>query len=54
MLKQYVRYYNESRPHSSLEGNSPIPREVDPPERGAVFAEPVLGGLHHRYSRRAA
>ena len=54
LMKQYVRYYNESRPHSSLEGNAPIPRDVDPPERGQVVGEPVLGGLHHRYFRRAA
>lgn len=53
LLKEYVRDYNESRPHSSLEGNSPIPREVDPPERGRVVAEPILGGLHHRYRRVA-
>ena len=54
LMQQYVRYYNKSRRHSSLEANSPIPREVDPPERGRVVAEPVLGGLHHRYFRRAA
>ena len=53
LMKQYAHYYNESRPHSSLEGNAPIPREVDPPERGPVVAEPVLGGQHHRYLRRA-
>ena len=54
LMMQYVHYYNESRPHSSLADNSPIPREVDPPERGRVFAEPVLGGLHLRYFLRAA
>jgi transposase InsO family protein len=54
LMKQQVRYYNESRPHSWLQGNAPIPREVHPPERGPVVAEPILGGLHHRYFRRAA
>lgn len=53
LMKEYVRYYNNSRPHSSLEGDSPLLREVEPPERGTVFAEPVLGGLHHRYRRAA-
>ena len=52
-MKQYVRYYNESRPHSSLEGNSPIQRQVDPPPLGRIVAEPILGGLHHRYRRVA-
>jgi transposase InsO family protein len=53
LMKQYVRYYNESRPHSSLGHNSPIPRQVESPERGCVAAEPILGGLHHRYRRVA-
>ncbi len=54
LLKEYVRCHDDSRPHSSLECDSPIPREADPPERGAVIAATVLGGLHHRYYRRTA
>ena len=53
LMKQYVHYDNNSRPHSSLDGNPPLPREIEPPERGAVLGEPVLGGLHHRYRRVA-
>ena len=53
ILQRYVRYYNESRVHSALEGNSPVPRAVEPPEIGRVVAVPVLGGLHHRYRRAA-
>lgn len=53
LLREYVRYYNESRPHSSLDGNSPLSRYVEPPDRGTVVADPVLGGLHHRYRRAA-
>lgn len=53
LMKEYVRYYNDSRPHSSLDANSPLPRDVEPPERGIVVSEPVLGGLHHRYRRAA-
>jgi hypothetical protein len=44
-------YYNESRTHQSLDGNAPTPREVE--HVGQVVAQPVLGGLHHRYSRAA-
>lgn len=52
-LAEYIRYYNESRTHMSLDGNSPIPREVEPPSRGPVQAVSFLGGLHHRYTRAA-
>ena len=51
--REYVRYYNESRPHLSLDGNPPDAREVEPPSRGPVVAVPVLGGLHHCYRRAA-
>jgi len=53
ILREYVRYYNESRPHLGLEGNSPEPRRVEPPSGGPVVAVPVLGGLHHCYRRAA-
>jgi len=53
VLSEYVLYYNESRAHQSLEGNSPVPREVEPPSRGKVISFPSLGGLHHRYARAA-
>ncbi len=53
ILGEYFDYYDCSRPHQSLDGNSPEPREVEPPSRGWVVAEPVLGGLHHRYRRAA-
>ncbi len=53
VLDEYVQYYNRTRPHLSLNLNSPIPRNVEPPDNGKVVATPVLGGLHHRYSRVA-
>jgi hypothetical protein len=53
ILREYVEYYNESRAHLSLDGNSPVPREVEPPSSGTVVAVPYLGGLHHRYTRAA-
>jgi hypothetical protein len=28
--------------------------EAEPPERGRGVAQPMVGGLHHRYSRVAA
>jgi putative transposase len=53
ILTRYFAYYHESRTHLSLDRNAPVPREIDPPERGKVIAIPHLGGLHHRYSRAA-
>jgi transposase InsO family protein len=50
---EYVGYYNESRAHQSLDGNSPVPREVEPADQGQVVSFPYLGGLHHRYGRAA-
>jgi transposase InsO family protein len=53
ILHGYVAYYNDSRPHMSLSGNSPLGREVERPSRGRVTAIPQVGGLHHRYTRAA-
>jgi putative transposase len=54
ILREYVGYYNRSRTHLSLGKDAPVPRPVQPREAGTVVALPVLGGLHHRYDRRAA
>ena len=53
-LRSYLRNYHGSRTHLALEKDPPEPRAVEPPERGAVVALPQVGGLHHRYVRRAA
>jgi len=53
LMAEYIRHYNESRAHMSLQGNSPIPREVEPPSKGRVISVPFVGGLHHRYTRAA-
>ena len=53
ILADYFEYYNRNRTHLSLERNSPIPREVEPPGIGNVVAIPYVGGLHHRYTRAA-
>jgi len=53
ILRLYIDYYHESRTHLSLQRNSPVPREIEPPQRGKVIAIPQVGGLHHRYRRAA-
>ncbi len=54
ILTEYFHYYHTSRPHLSLDRNSPTPRCVELPPQGEVVAIPQVGGLHHRYTRRAA
>jgi hypothetical protein len=46
--------YLVCRTHLALDRNSPVPREVEPPEQGPVITIPHVGGLHHLYTRRAA
>ena len=53
-LGLYFDYYHRSRTHLSLKKDSPEPRSVQLPETGRVVAIPQVGGLHHRYERRAA
>ena len=53
VLRQYVAYYNADRTHDSLSKDSPEGRPVTACH-GKVVALPRVGGLHHRYERRAA
>ena len=54
VLSQYLVYYHQSRTHLSLAKDSPRSRPIAPPTLGHVVAIPQVGGLHHRYDRRAA
>ena len=54
LVAEYLDYYRLSRTHLSLDKDAPEPREVQPPTMGEVVALPKVGGLHHRYQRRAA
>jgi len=53
-LNSYFEYYHRSRTHLSLGKDSPESRAIQLPELGQVVALPQVGGLHHRYERRAA
>jgi transposase InsO family protein len=53
LLAKYFEYYHDARRHQALANNAPLPRPVEPPEQGRVLAEPMVGGLHHRYRRVA-
>ena len=54
VLQSYLRYYHTSRTHLSLDKDTPDSRAVEPPAMGRVVEFPEVGGLHHRYARRAA
>jgi putative transposase len=54
LLSSYLAYYHHSRTHLSLVKDCPETRPVQPPNRGEIIAFPQVGGLHHRYERRAA
>jgi hypothetical protein len=54
VMREFIDYYHTARTHQSLEDNSPIPREVEPPETGKIKSIAFLGGLHHWYYRQAA
>jgi transposase InsO family protein len=52
-LKSFLDYYHETRTHLALEKDTPRHRAVQV-AAGRVVAIPQVGGLHHRYERRAA
>jgi transposase InsO family protein len=54
VLARYVSYYHGARIHLSLEKDAPTPRRVQAATEGRVVAFAEVGGLHHRYERRAA
>lgn len=56
LLRDYVSYHHNDRIHDSLEKDTPNRRttEQKPAANSIVISIPRLGGLHHRYSWRAA
>lgn len=54
VLSSYFQYYQNARTHLSLDKDCPQPRPIQSPSAGDIIAFPEVGGLHHRYERRAA
>jgi transposase InsO family protein len=54
ILAQYFSYYHRARTHLALAKDAPAGRPVEPPEVGTLVQISEVGGLHHRYVRRAA
>jgi transposase InsO family protein len=56
LLKAYVVYFNQARPHQGLGQRIPDPPVYAVPplnQPNKVIAVPMLGGLHHDYRRAA-
>ncbi|NLA41733.1 MAG: transposase family protein [Smithella sp.] len=52
VLTEYIdNYYNVARTHMSLNKDSPVSRPVQ--AEGKIVGTPILGGLHHIYTRVA-
>jgi len=54
IVRQFLTYYHGTRTHLTLDKDAPEHRSVQVSETGTVIEIPQVGGLHHRYERRAA
>jgi transposase InsO family protein len=54
ILTRYFAYYHQARTHLSLDKDTPTLWSIELPGAGHIVQLPEVGGLHHRYIRRAA
>ena len=52
VLADYVRHYNEARPHRGRQLAPPLPRH-DQPHTGEIYRRDIFGGIIHEYDRAA-
>jgi hypothetical protein len=53
-VQRTIVYYHGSRTHLALGKDTPYLRKRESNDGGKIVALPMVGGLHHRYTRRAA
>ena len=53
-LRGFLDYYHRTRTHLGLQKDTPESRPVQLAKGGTIVSIPEVGGLHHRYERRAA
>jgi transposase InsO family protein len=49
IMSAYTSYYNQTRTHLALGKDAPIGRSIE--RIGHIIAEPIVAGLHYRYTR---
>jgi putative transposase len=54
ILARYFSYYHRARTHLALDKDAPDVRPVELSDAGRIVEILEVGGLHHRYVRRAA
>jgi len=54
LARYFAYYHHRARTHLSLDKDAPHGRPIERPELGKVIPIREVGGLHHRYVRRAA
>jgi putative transposase len=54
VLSRYFQYRHRTRTHLSLDKDCPQPRRIQLSSAGEIIVFPEVGGMHHRYERRAA
>ena len=53
VMREYVTYYNEARPHQGIKQQPPVPKST-PKGNDPICCRKVLGGIIHDYYRKAA
>jgi putative transposase len=53
VLTEYVRHYNQARPHRGLHLAQPIPPDNTPRTDAPIHRRDVLGDVIHEYARAA-
>ncbi len=54
VLQECLAHYHRARPHQGLNQDTPLSQPRLLPGHGIIRCHPILGGLHHEYSRAAA
>jgi transposase InsO family protein len=49
VLADYIRHYNQARPHRGLQLAQPLPQPMSPTTSGKIIRHDVLGGIIHEY-----
>jgi len=56
LLEKYVKYYNNTRTHQTLDGETPVQHDrppLTPVKNTSLKSKPILGGLYHSYDKVA-